>query len=144
MPKAQLIHEAGMARGAGPTISTILFQGICWQLNGTPVAHVLGKLQIFQIPICAESRNFQLCLQERPTLRKISTEITFDTILRSYKMVFQTIWEQRNQLTMFHARLCLGSYFFLNLCPEEVLNLIKKKKANKFYSLWKTKDNQFL
>lgn len=25
--------------------------------------------------------------------------------------------------------MCLGSYFFLNLCPEEVLNLIKKKKA---------------
>lgn len=52
----------------------------------------------------------------------------FNRVFQSYKMVFQTSWEQKNQLTVPHARMCLGSYFFLNLCPEEVLNLIKKKK----------------
>lgn len=55
------------------------------------MAHILGKLQILQVPICAQSRNFQLCLQERLTLRKISAEIIFNTILQSYKMVFQII-----------------------------------------------------
>lgn len=128
MPKAWLIRKASMARSFGPTISTILFQGICWQLNGATMAQVLGKLQIFQIPICAQPRNLQLCMQKRPTRRKITTETILCAILWSYKMVLQTTWKQRNQVTVFHTRLCLDSYFFLNLCPEEVLNLIKKKK----------------
>lgn len=79
--------------------------------------------------LCLVSQLPALFARETDTKKKISAEMIFNRVFQSYKMVLQTSWEQRNQLTVLHARMCLGSYFFLNLCPEEVLNLIKKKKA---------------